>query len=895
MQRLSRSFAVLAFGISFLLFGPLLVGALRVESQATTSSEVIISGFEKTRQCAADKKRLAVAFLVDESKSIRTADPGDRRVGAISRAVDRLNYSLLAVSGDNQPKVDVLVAVFGKNFEVLGKQWFSLADGRANLDMKIEELANRDSSDITDYRAGLEGIEREFAQYVRINGATCSVLVWLTDGKIDLDDNQASDAEETKSYEKICDSAGVAPRLRGMNLFVFGLGLGGAAKEGDFDRLTRIVEGRGDCGPLGEIGGNSTSGLFIPVTSADLLEEAFDKIFPPPPPPPEPCAGPNPDPLCSEFRIEVEAPTETARMLVFIPGDISEIRIIRPDASEVTLFEKSSFVESPTTDILVNPTGNAARIELDTRSQKGTWLLQVIGKSSSEAVVSLWSDAKPVVQGQPLSITREKPEGITVAVSDKDLEGISIVKEGQTKSTAKGIEYVIEASARFGPASFPISVASTGFGAFLMTLKGNLESASATGSIYIKSRAVVSGIEVQLADVTVPVTLNFGDSFPRIKPGSLSWTDIDSGNGNKKTSRISVTVIGPKDGGGGARFESTVNVVPPQLPGLGEATPTLGIDDALVGVPSGSEVVIEAVLSPNGEARGYLRATLYVELQSRDGESQRVPLDVEILLSKPFDLVNFILMVVLMIAVFILMQVAVVWPAARYVARVKGLPVSTRAVSGEIIINNIGQVSTGERTLETLMSDHRNLGSGTKASLEQTIRGFTLRGFPSLVYQGLFRPKRVPVFIKRSPDSASELTVGHHGTELVKDVRWGVVSPSLSGIWAISFHESDIRLIQSNPDRSLKGQLLYLLPEGLGADVDVSPLASKLRSEIEMKRFRSTLPDLLGTGASSDSKSGDSSSDDPRSKTSLAASNEPSRGTQSRDVQARVKNKDLYS
>lgn len=895
MQRRSKSFVALAIVISFLSFSPSLAGAIRVEPQATTSSEETISGFEKTRQCAADKKRLAVAFLVDESKSIRTADPGDRRVGAIRRAVDRLNYSLLAVSGDNQPTVDVLVAVFGTKFEVLGKQWFSLADGRANLDAKIEELANRDSSDNTDYRAGLEGIEREFAQYVRKNGATCNVLVWLTDGKIDLDNNRASDVEEAKSYEKICDSAGVAPRLRGMNLFVFGLGLGGDAEEGDFDRLRRIVEGRGDCGPLGEVGGNSTSGLFIPVTSDELLEEAFDNIFPPPPPPPEPCAGPNPDPLCSEFRIEVEAPTETARMLVFAPGDISEIRIIRPDASEVTLFEESSFIESPTTDILVNPTGNAARIELNTRSQKGTWLLQVIGKSSSEAVVSLWSDAKPVVQGQPLSITREKPEGISVAVSDKDLEGISIVKEGQTESTAKGIEYVIEASARFGPASFPISVAPTGSGAFFMTLGGNLESASATGLIYIKSRAVVSGIAVQLADVTVPVTLNFGDSFPRIKPGSLTWTDIDSGDGDKKTSKISVTITGPKDGQGGARFASTVEVVPPQLPGLGEATPKLSSDDAVVGVPSGSEVVLEAVLDPSGEARGYLRATLYVELQSRDGESQRVPLDVEILLSKPFDVVDFIKMAILMFAVFILMQVAVIWPAARYVARVKGLPVSTRAVSGEVIINNVGQVSAGERTLETLMSDHRNLGSGTKASLEQSIRGFTLRGFPSLVYRGLFRPKRVPVFIKRSPDSASELTVGHHGTELVKDVRWGVISPSLSGIWAISFHESDIRLIQSNPDRSLKGQLLYLLPEGLGADVDVSRLASKLRSEIEMKRFRSTLPDLLGTGASSDSKNGDSSFGEPRNKTSLAASNEPSRGTQSRDVQARARKKDLYS
>jgi len=813
VQRLDRSVFAIAVFLSVLGLGPTLGLALRTAPEVERTADAELSGFERTRECAAEKKRLAVAFLVDESRSIRKADPEDRRVRAINGAVDRLSYSLLAISGDEQPVVDVLVVVFGESFEVLGEKWFSLANGRRELDARIEELSNRDTSDVTDYQRGLEQVEIEFARYVQANGETCSVLVWLTDGKIDLNDGN-SDAGETESYEEICDADGVAPRLRGMNIFVFGLGLGGAAKSGDFDRLRRIVEGRGDCGALDDTGGNSTSGLFIDVKSAELLEEAFDKIFPPPPPPPKPCEGPNPDPLCNEFRIDVQSPTETARMLVSAPGDISEIRISRPDASKVTLFDESGFVASPSTDIAIEPTGNVARIELNTRSQKGTWLLQVIGESSSEAVVSLWSEAKPVVAGQPLTITREKPEGISVSVSDRDLEGISIVKEGQTPASATRVEYIVEASAKFGPATYPASVTSTGAGAFSVTLGGNLDTASASGSLYLKSRAVVSGIEVQLADVKVPLTLNYGDSFPQIKPGSLTWTDIDSGDGDKKTSKISVAIIGPKDGQGGARFESTVDVVPPQLPGLNEATPTLSSDADLVGVPSGGEVMLEAILDPNGEARGYLRATLYVELQSRDGESQRVPLDVEILLSKPFDLVNFILILVLMISIFVLIQVAVIWPAARYVARVKGLHVSTRAVSGEIIINNIGQVSAGERSLEALMGDHRNLGSGTKASLEQTIRGFTLRGFPSLVYRGLFKPKRVPVFIKRSPETASEITVGHHGTEKVKDTRWGVVSPSLSGIWAISFHESDIRLIQSNPDRSLKGQLLYLLPEG---------------------------------------------------------------------------------
>lgn len=888
MQQLNKSVAVLALGLAVFGLGPALTSAIPAERQAPEAATGDLSGFEKTRQCAAEKKRLAVVFLVDESRSIRTADPEDRRVSAISRAVDRLSFSLLAISGDKQPTVDVLVAVFGKTFEVLGKKWFSLSEGRSQLNEKIEELANRDTSDITDYRAGLEGVEREFAQYVQSNGSTCSVLVWLTDGKIDLDNNRSSDTEETKSYERICETDGVAARLRGMDLFFFGLGLSPAA-EGDFDRLKRIVEARESCGSLSDIGGKSTAGLFIPVASADLLEDAFDKIFPVPPPPPPPCEGPNPDPLCSEFRIDVRAPTQTVRMLVFAPGNISEIRVVRPDASEAKLLEESGFIKSPTTDISVNPTGNAARVELDTRTQKGTWLIQVIGENSSEAVVSLWSDAKPVVAGQPLSVTREKPEGITVSVSDKDLEGISIFKEGQSTSNPKGVEYIVEASAKFGPASFPASVTATGSGTFSVILGGNLGAASASGLLYLKSRAVVSGIEVQLADVTVPLTLNFGDSFPQIKPGSLIWTDIDAGKQDKKTSKILVTIIGPKDGQGAARFDSTVDVVR-KPPALGEANPILSSSGNYVGVFTGQEAVLEATLSPEGEANGILKATLFVELQSRDGDKQRVPLDIEIVMSRPFDVVNFVLMVVLMITVFITLQAAVIWPAARHVARVKGLPVSTRVVNGEVTINNIGHISAGERTLEALMSDHRNLGSGTKGALEQSIRSFTLRGFPSLVYGGLFKPKRVPVFIKRSPETAGEITFGHHGTAFVKDVRWGVVSPSLSGIWAVSFHESDIRLIQSNPDRSLRGQLIYILPEALGVEVDVSPLASKLRSEIEMKRFRVILPGLLGTAVT-----GDSGSPDSQSASDLTSSESGNRENRTAERQLRTKKKDLYS
>jgi hypothetical protein len=116
-------------------------------------------------------------------------------------------------------------------------------------------------------------------------------------------------------------------------------------------------------------------------------------------------------------------------------------------------------------------------------------------------------------------------------------------------------------------------------------------------------------------------------------------------------------------------------------------------------------------------------------------------------------------------------------------------------------------------------------------------------GFPGVIYRGLFKPRRVPVFIKRSIGSESELTIGQSGYEKLKETTWGLVSPNLNGVWAVSFQESDVRLVQSNPNRELKGHLLYVLPAGAGADS--SALAQKLLAELETKRFRSLMPKLF--------------------------------------------------
>ncbi len=821
-----------------------LSGIDSVETRYASSTSP--TGFEQMRKCAAEKKRLAVAFLVDESTSIKKADAKNQRVQAISRSIYRLSLSLAAVSGDKATAIDVLVATFGESFTVLGagdisqaENWLSLRERAEEINARVEELALRSNSRITNYQKGLEGIEDQFVRYTKKNGATCFALVWLSDGKINLDNDSSSDGSEAASYSNMCSKVGVINRLRGMKIFVFGIGLGGQAKAGDFDRMQKIVEGRGDCGTVAP-DSNSPFGLFIPVNSADLLESAFNQIFPPPPPPPLPCEGPGPDPLCSEFRISVQNPTKTARLLLSAPGNISSVRIIRPDLSVVTFRDEGGYIPNPAADVSLQDLGGSAQIEVDVTNQLGQWSLQVIGADSKNALVSLFSLSKPVVAGLPLSITRESPAPIQVTVKDTDLEGITIVKKGEP-SVASPVVYTLTASANFGSSQVPVTVTELAGGVFNLVLKGSLEAVPAQGSLFLKSLAVVSSIEVPLVDVQVPITLKFGDSFPSVK--TVVATPIDSGNGNTKFSTIEVTVVGPKDGEGTLRVNSGVTVIQTP-PARGDELPILVFENGNeVSVAAGDEATLVFLLDPRGEANGELEISIELEYQSRDGEIKSESVTLIILMEKPFDIVKWLLLLVIMLLVFLILQVAVIWPACRYVARVRGLAVSTRVVSGDILINNVDQIKGVDKKFDELIADHRNLGSATTPSLSQTIRGFTLKGFPSVIYRGLFKPRRVPVFIKRSIDSKSELTVGQGGYEKLKEITWGLVSPNLNGVWAVSFQESDVRIVQSNPNRDLKGHLLYVLPEGAGADS--SGLAQKLLAELETKRFRNLMPNLF--------------------------------------------------
>lgn len=70
-----------------------------------------------------------------------------------------------------------------------------------------------------------------------------------------------------------------------------------------------------------------------------------------------------------------------------------------------------------------------------------------------ERISFTFSRVKPVVAGLPLRITREMPIPIQVTVKDADLEGITIVKQGEPAEFSP-VDYTSQLMHILGPVRF---------------------------------------------------------------------------------------------------------------------------------------------------------------------------------------------------------------------------------------------------------------------------------------------------------------------------------------------------------------------------------------------------------------------------------------------------------
>jgi len=771
------------------------------------------------RRCLAANGRLAVLFLVDASRSIAGADPSAVRVDAIRGATGRLSDQVPL--GPNR-QIAVMIATFGDKFQVISDGWIDLSEETSSnrIEASLDKIRTATTEDFTRYDAALEGVERQFVALdtpLEV-GRVCKLLYWLSDGALDMDNDGSFGPAEAKAEDELCLDDGLAARLRSQKIFTLSAGLRtGSTSKSDFDLMEAIVEGREPCGK--EIEEPSPHGLFVLIDDVEQLNRVIDTIFPPAPPPP-PCSGLSSDLTCRELVIQAQQPTKTIRVSVGTQGAIESVTVAPPDADPVVVFD-GAIIQTTTPAISVAPRGQGLRLQLDAASTPGTWTIRVEGPDAAQVPVTLYSDIVPsVTSGVPISTTRDLPETITVRVVDSDLAGLTVGAVGPAPF------YSLEAIATFGDATLPMKQSGSASGEFALTYPVSLGSLPALGSLFIAPAAAFGDVSVVFSEVTIPIKLVRRDSFPTVTSVSASNIHEDA------LGTLTVMVDGPADGTGSVSLRDVRILRAP----ASDADGSLTFEDVeSLSVGSGESGRLETTIDPDFEANGVLALEIELELTSRDGEVQRDIVQVEVNMTKPFDVAGFLGMLLGMLVIFVLVQVGIAWPAARYMARVRALPITTRHIETPISISNTGRIGVPGGSLARTVADHRSIGRAIGAGLESTIAGFTYRGFVGLAFRSLFSPRRLPAYVKRAPGDRGEITVGHQGIELVKGAPWGRVKPQLVDTWAVSFAVVDLLRWKTNPNHAVSGHLVYFFPPGSVGDAD---LAAGLQQSIESADLR---------------------------------------------------------
>ena len=252
-----------------LLVGPIPAGANETEEQSKR--------LEPLGECVKENPS-SWLLLVDTSKSLQTADPGDARVGALKFVVEQLAL----LHSEEQP-VYLEILEFGamvrrpKAMDNFGEEhWPSLDESnKSKVVQVVSGLANSDWDLHTDYlralqpvhpdnKEGVAGDEIGVIDLFKEQGRdTCQVLLWFSDGKLSLEKGYESNGlpesfavpnddergeYEDKLLDELCLSRGLVDDLRGAgeagfgtrnSTYVITVGLG---NEKDFGVLEAIAE-----------------------------------------------------------------------------------------------------------------------------------------------------------------------------------------------------------------------------------------------------------------------------------------------------------------------------------------------------------------------------------------------------------------------------------------------------------------------------------------------------------------------------------------------------------------------------------------------------------------------------------------------------------------------------
>jgi hypothetical protein len=190
LKKLGAFAATLIISLTLPTMNPAAIATSKMTTWGADAVEQIATCINSSGQ----KDVVNVLFLIDESGSLNWNDPNGLRVEGIKATLDQ--FRSIAVQ---KPyfKVNRAITTFADGFNSnLGKPWQELTEDQLDddkewIDQKVPGFVTGNS---TNYAKGLQGAYDYFKSQLSQN--SCNVLVWFTDGAINLSSNSGMSTAE---------------------------------------------------------------------------------------------------------------------------------------------------------------------------------------------------------------------------------------------------------------------------------------------------------------------------------------------------------------------------------------------------------------------------------------------------------------------------------------------------------------------------------------------------------------------------------------------------------------------------------------------------------------------------------------------------------------------------
>ncbi len=563
------------------------------------------SAFAEIAACAASADHLLAAIVVDESSSLRRTDPGNERVGAIEAAIDSL-AGVQAGSG-GRVGVEASLAVFSGSYTEL-VPWGVVTGTHADSLLRAarSELPGRNDGQHTDYRAALRGAQASLAQRAAtLGGSTCSVVLWFTDGQLDV-----PGAGEQQAWQELCEANGLVDGLRGAGYPVVAVALGAESAQWR-DELLAVAEGVGGATTCGSTPVSAGAGALLRADEPSALRRLFagvGALIQGGTPaasvrcPGAECAG-------GDLRIPIDA--GVSGMRVVLEGGTDSAGLVAPDGSRIPLAPGS--VRLTDAEVTISSRDGLSVIAVDRPGAEAPAASWVLETGAGGAVVDVY-----YVWGAVLDISA--PAGLVVGersrveLSLRHQDGSPVVFDGLGELTLRLLA---------GGESVPVvwDGAGTGTGEVEVTATASVRLTAAASA----STASGAALAEARASLLVPATLPA--AYPGLETATLefgSLVGVTSADG-------ALRLVGAERGTTRACLATASLSGPSRAGGLAVGGPEC------VDIPAGASVEWPFEISADAAADGRVDGSVVVTLTAVDGQTTDLELAVAAAMVRPVN------------------------------------------------------------------------------------------------------------------------------------------------------------------------------------------------------------------------------------------------------------------